>query len=83
MACHLWGCQVGSSSLDSAMADPSRVGEEECPVISAWGKSSVVLARLLEKDLLILNGGKSNKLTRHTCVANRDLLVPLINLVGR
>ena len=74
---------MGSSSLDSAMAASSSVCDrEECPVITAWSKSSVVLGRLLEKDLLILNGGKSNKLTRHTCVANRELLVPLVNLVG-
>ena len=54
--------------------------DDECPVVAAWAKSSQVLGRLLEKNLLILGGSK--KLTRHTCCANRDLLVPLINLVG-
>ena len=52
----------------------------DCPVVKAWADSSLVLSRLLEKSLLILGGSK--KLTRHTCVANRELLVPLVNLVG-
>ena len=51
----------------------------ECPVLSAWGKSQFVLQRLLKKDLLVLSSGK---LTRRTCVDNRELLVPFINLVG-
>ena len=53
----------------------------ESAVVQAWVKSTTVLARLLDKQLLILAGG-SKKLTRHTCTANRELLVPLINLVG-
>ena len=51
----------------------------ECPVLSALGKSQFVLQRLLKKDLLVLSSGK---LTRRTCVDNRELLVPFINLVG-
>ena len=51
----------------------------ECPVLSAWSKSQFVLQRLLKKDLLVVSSGK---LTRRTCVDNRELLVPLINLVG-
>ena len=50
-----------------------------CPVIHAWAASEIVLKRLLEKDLLILSNGK---LSRATVAANRELLVPLINLVG-
>ena len=52
----------------------------ESAVVQAWSQSSAVLARLLEKQLLILGGSK--KLTRHTCVANRELIIPMINLVG-
>ena len=51
----------------------------ECPVLSAWSQSQFVLQRLLKKDLLVISSGK---LTRKTCVDNRELLVPLINLVG-
>ena len=51
----------------------------ECPVLAAWSKSETVLKRLLEKDLLILSGAR---LTRQTIIMNRELLVPLINLVG-
>ena len=51
----------------------------KCPVLAAWGSSEIVLKRLLEKDLLILEGAR---LSRGTVIANRDLLIPLINLVG-
>ena len=55
-------------------------GGAESAVVTAWSKSTLVLGRMIEKSLLILGGSK--KLTRHTCVANRELLVPLVNLVG-
>ena len=51
----------------------------ECPVLTAWGKSEFVLQRLLKKELLVISSGK---LTRKTCTDNRELLIPLINLVG-
>lgn len=59
-------------------SDPSVAGDSA--VVTAWAKSSLVLGRMLEKSLLVLGGSK--KLTRHTCVANRELMVPLVNLVG-
>ena len=51
----------------------------ECPVVHAWSQSEFVLKRLLEKNLLILNG---SRLSRGTVIANQELLIPLINLVG-
>ena len=59
------------------MADAS--AGPQCPVLDAWGKSEVVLKRLLEKDLVIVSEGR---LTRGTVTANKDLLMPLIELVG-
>ena len=74
-----------SSSLDYTM-ESSPESSSDCPVVSAWAKSSSILARLKDKNVLILQKGghstKSSKLTRFTCVANHELLVPLINLVG-
>ena len=55
------------------------VSTSECPVIEAWSQSQLVLQRLLKKNVLIMSGSSLN---RDTCVENRELLVPLINLVG-
>ena len=63
-------------ALKLAMAEQ---GSTPCPVLAAWAASETVLKRLLEKNLLILNG---SRLTRGTVLANRELLVPFINLVG-
>ena len=50
-----------------------------CPVLKAWSESEIVLQRLMKKNLLILSG---EALNRAVVVENRELLVPLINLVG-
>ena len=76
------GCSVGFTSswmryCSIAMAGTSEV--VECPVLAAWGTSEIVLKRLLEKNLLVLEGAR---LSRGTVLANRDFLIPLINLVG-
>ena len=52
----------------------------ECPVMASWAKSSVILKRLADKQLIIKTPG--GKLSRNVVVANRDLIVPLMNLVG-
>ena len=62
-----------------AMASDAGSSSFECPVLSAWSQSQFVLQRLLKKDLLVISSGK---LTRKTCVDNRELLISLINLVG-
>ena len=58
---------------------PSESSGSSCPVLAIWGETESVLKRLHEKDLIILSGGKLN---RQTLIPNRDLLIPLINLVG-
>ena len=66
-------------ALVAAMPGSTASSEASCPVLAAWSQSEVVIRRLAEKDLLIISGGK---LSRQTVTANRDLLEPLINLVG-
>ena len=62
-----------------SVSGASACSADSCPVIEAWSQSEIVLQRLLKKNVLILAGSSLN---RDTCVENRELLVPLINLVG-
>ena len=62
-----------------AMSDAGSAASQ-CPVLSAWAESQIVLQRLSTKNVLVLSN--DSKLTRYTCTANKALLVPLINLVG-
>ena len=62
-----------------AMAASDAEPLSPCPVVQAWGQSEIILKRLLDKDLLILHG---SRLSRSTVLANRELVVPLLNLVG-
>ena len=61
----------------ASVADSSSTSD--CPVIEAWSQSELVLQRLLKKNVLIMSGPSLN---RDTVVENRELLVPLMNLVG-
>ena len=75
--------QLGTENFAAAMASARSVRSDSsasvCPALHAWGESEFVLKRLCEKDLLVLSGGK---LSRASLIANRELLIPLVNLVG-
>ena len=81
------GTSTGSTDTMAAASEApgspaiscSNSSASSCPVLQAWATSEVVLKRLCDKDLLVLNG---KRLTRQTCTANRELLVPLMNLIG-
>lgn len=64
--------------MSGASIDGS-VSTSECPVLDAWGQSELVLQRLVKKNVLIMSGSTLN---RDTVVENRELLIPLMNLVG-
>ena len=67
-----------------ASPTPSAVGEvapmeTDCPALKAWSQSQWVLQRLMSKGMLVI---ADKSLNRDTVVLNRELLIPLINLVG-
>ena len=66
------------TSEASDVSDASQFSE--CPVLSSWAKSTVILQRLTKKELIVV--APNGKLNRSAVTANSDLLVPLINLVG-
>lgn len=49
-----------------------------CPVVSAWAAVEILMQRAANGKLAEARG----KLTRQTCIDNRDLLVPLIQEFG-
>ena len=70
---------VTMASSSNAGSSVAQLGETDCPVLKAWSSSQWVLQRLMSKNMLVI---ADKRLNREAVVLNRELLIPLINLVG-
>ena len=73
--------RIVTMASPSSDAQPSvaMLRESDCPVLKAWSTSQWVLQRLMSKNMLVI---ADKRLNREAVVLNRELLVPIINLVG-
>ena len=70
---------MASPAPSGAGSDVAKVQATDCPVLKAWSESQWVLQRLMSKGMLVV---ADKSLNREAVTLNRELLIPLINLVG-